>query len=100
MNVSEPSGLNQSSREGQIYKVLCPRLEILQIEGIHLTKEAELMPVLEDIVNLRAAIGSPLKSFTFYSDGYGKPQKWQLIGRDKSLMMEEVVPAEGFRLDI
>ena len=100
VNVPMPSGPNQLSRVGQISKVLCPRLENLQIEGINLTKEAELMPVLKDIVTLRAAIGSPLKSFTFYFPVRPGPQKWQLIGRDKSFMMEEVVPAEEFRLDI
>ena len=101
MNVPGPSGTNQSSSEGQISGVPCPRLESLQIEGICLTSNAKLMPVLEDIATLRAAIGYPLKSFTFYFHEYrAEPQKWQLIGKDKSFMMEEVVPAERFRLDI
>jgi hypothetical protein len=65
MNVPGPSGLNQSSWKGQVSRVLCPRLESLQIEGISPTEQAELMPVLKDIVTLRAIIGSPLKSFTF-----------------------------------
>ena len=98
MNVPGP---NQSSWEGQISGVLCPRLENLQIEGIILTEEIELMPVLKDIVTQRAAIECPLKSFTFYFNGYpATPQKWQLIGRDKGFTMEEVVPAKNFRLDI
>ena len=88
--------MNQLSWEAQISGVLCPRLESLQIEGISLTEQAELMPVLKDIVTLRAAIGSPLKSFTFYKGG----EKWQLIGRDKGFMMEGSVPAEKFQLDI
>ena len=96
MNVPAPSGPNQSSCEGQTCGVLCPRLESLQIEGFSPTERAELMPVLKDIVTLRAAVGSPLKSFTFYHER----QKWQLIGRDTSFMIEEVVPAEKFRLDI
>ena len=101
MNVLGPSGLNQSSWEGQISGVLCPRLESLQIEGIRLTMQAELIRILKDVITLRAAIGSPLKSLSFYFHGYlATPQKWQLIGRDKSFMMEEVVPAEKFRLDI
>ena len=99
VNVLGPSGPNQSSWEGQISGVLCPRLERLQIEGISLTKQAELMPVLKDIVTLRAAIESPLKSFTFYSE-YPESRKWQLIGSDKSFMMEEVIPARKFRLVI
>ena len=101
MNVPGPSGPNQSSSEGQISEVLCPRLESLQIEGTSLTRNAERMPDLQDIVTRRAAIGSPLKSFTFYFQDYiAAPQKWQLIGKDESFMMEEVVPAERFRLDI
>ena len=101
VNVLGPSEPNQSSWEGQISGLLCPRLETLQIEGISLTREAELMPVLKDIVTLRAAIRSPLKSFTFYFNDYqAEPQKWRLIGRDKGFMMEKVVPAEEFRLDI
>ena len=101
MNVLGPSRPNQSTWEDRISGVLCPKLESLQIEGISLTKQTELMPVLRDIVTLRAAIGSPLKSFIFYFQGYLEtPQKWQLIGRDQGFMMEEVVPAEKFRLDI
>ena len=101
MNVPGPSALNQSSWEGQVSNVLCPRLESLQIEGISPTEQADLMPVLKDIVTLRAIIGSPLKSFTFYLKEYpAASQKWRLIGKDKSFMMEEVVPAQGFQLDI
>ena len=101
MDVLGPSGLNQSTSEGQKSGVLCRRLESLQIEGISPADQAELMPVLKDIVTLRAIIGSPLKSFTFYHDEYpAEPQKWQLIGKNKSFMMEEVVPAERFALDI
>ena len=101
MNMLGTSGPNQSSWEGQISGVLCPRLESLQIEGISLTERTELMPVLKDIVTLRAAIGFPLRSLTFYFQGSQREgQKWELIGGDKRFMMEEVVPAEKFRLDI
>ncbi len=102
MNVPGRSALNQSCWKGQIAGVLCPRLESLQIECISPTEQAELIPVLKDIVTLRAIIGSPLKSFTFcfHERHTGIPWKLQLIGRDKSFMMEEVVPDEWFRLDI
>ena len=96
-NVLGPFGPNQSSWESQISGLLCPRLESFQIEGISLTGEAELVPTLKDIVTRRAAIGCPLKSFTVYDGIQGK---WQLIGRDKGFMMEKVVPADRFRLDI
>jgi len=89
-------GTSEPIWEGQIPEVLCPRLESLQIEGISPTVQPELMPVLKNIVTLRAITGSPLKSFTFY---YGYPDtKWELIGRDGSFMMEEVVPARVFKL--
>jgi len=84
--------------EGQIPEVLCPRLESLQIEYISPTDQPELVPVLKSILTLRAIIGSPLKSFTFYDDYPDK--KWELIGRDGSFMMEEVIPAQSFKLDI
>jgi len=93
-------GTSEPIWEGQIPKVLCPRLESLQIEDIDLIEQpAELMPVLKNIVTLRAILGSPLKSFTFY-DGYPGKKKWELIGRDGGFTMEEVVPAQRFKLDI
>jgi len=96
-------GTSEPIWEGQIPEVLCPRLESLQIEDMHPTVLPELMPVLKNIVTLRAIIGSPLKSFTFcyWPNLYPGPvQKWELIGRDGSFMMEEVVPAQEFKLDI
>ena len=99
MNASDIPALNQPSWEGQISKVLCPRLESLQVGDISLTEQSELMPALKDIVTLRAGIGSPLKSFTFYFPG-SPEKKWELIGRDGGFIMEEVVPAVRFQLDI
>jgi hypothetical protein len=98
-NALETSGPNQSRWGGRIPRVLCPRLESLQIDGIRLTQRPELMPVLKDIITLRANTGSPLKSFTFYDD-WPEKKKWELIGRDGSFSMEEVVPALRFKLDI
>jgi len=92
-------GTSEPIWEGQIPEVLCPRLESLQIEGISPTIQPELMAVLKNIVTLRAIIGSPLKSFTFCNwdcDWH----KWELIGRDGSFMMEEVIPAQRFKLDV
>jgi hypothetical protein len=97
-DVPRTSGLNQSSWESQISGVLCPRLESLWIEDIRLNKESKIMPVLKDIVTLRAIICSPLKSFTFYH--WNPKKKWELIGRDGGFNMERVVPAVEFQLDI
>ena len=98
MNAQETPGLNRSNWEEQMSKVLCPRLETLQIEGISLTERPELIPVLENIVTLRASIGLPLKSFTFYH--WHPKKKWELIGRNSGFIMEEVVPTKIFQLDI
>jgi len=93
-------GTSELIWEGQIPEVLCPRLESLQIEGIGPTVQPELVPALRNIVTLRAIIGSPLKSFTFY-DWHPYPhKKWELIGTDGSFVMEEVVPDRRFELDI
>ena len=88
VNAQGTSGPNQSSWEGQMSGVLCPRLESLQIEGIELPDdETELMAVLKDIVSLRAMNGFPLKSFTIYN--WDLIEKWELIGRDRSFTMED-----------
>ena len=99
MNAQGTSGPNQSGREGRTSGVLCPTLKSLQIEGIRLPAQPQLMPVLEDIVTQRAMIGSPLKSFTFYFPWHPR-KKLELIGTDGSFIMKEIVPAQGFRLDI
>jgi len=97
-------GTSEPIWEGQIPEVLCPRLESLQIEHISPTDQPELMPVLKNIVTLRAIIGSPLRSFTFYHwDRDWDPnsaQKLELVGRDGSFTMKKVVPAQRFKLDI
>jgi len=93
-------GTSELTWEGQIHEVLCPRLESLQIEGINLTAQLELMPILKNIVTLRAIHGSPLKSFSFHDGNEYRGEKWKLIGRDGSFIIEKVVPAQRFRLDI
>ena len=93
-------GTSEPTWEGQIPEVLCPRLESLQIEGIDPTGQPKLTPALKNIVTLRAIVGSPLKSFTFY-DWHSYPnQKWELIGMDGRFVMEAVFPARRFQLDI
>jgi len=93
-DIPKTQGLNQSSRESQISGVLCPRLESLHI--FQLAEQPMLMPVLKDIVTLRANIGSPLKSFTLYDYWHSK-KKWELVGKDGSFIPEEVVPAVEFQ---
>jgi len=99
-DIPRTSGLNQSSWESRISGVLCPRLKRLRIEGISPTVQPELMRVLQNIVTLRAIIGSSLKSFTF-CDWHPYPnKKWELIGAGGRFVMEEVVPARQFQLEI
>ena len=94
------SGLKQSSSEGRSPVVICPMLQNLRIEGADLSMIPDLMPVLKDIVTLRAVYGSPLKSFTLFI----KPGRiFKMIGSDGSFTMEETVLGEDakvFKLDI
>jgi hypothetical protein len=103
MDANGTSGPKQASGEGQKSVLLCPRLQSLQIEGQDPSVEPELMPILKDIVTLRAECGSPLKDFTF-SDFSIKPgSRFELIGSNGSFTMEKIVlseDAEGFTLDI
>jgi len=100
-------GTSELIWEGQIPEVLCPRLESLLIESTESTiVQPELIPALRNIVTLRAIRSCPLKSFSFcsmlYAGGTRPPwcHKWELIGRDGSFIMEEVVPAQQFQLVI
>jgi hypothetical protein len=96
MDAQGISEFNQSSPEGQILGVLCPRLQNLQINDISLTEQPELMPVLKEIVILRAILGSPLNRLTFYHRTSEK--KWELIGEDRRFIMKEVVSAQFISL--
>ena len=97
MDIQNTFGLNQLGVEGQIAELICPKLESFQIEDVDLRQLMQFVD-LQDIVTLRAAIGSPLKHFTFYH--WLPPKKWELIGGDGSFTVEEVVPAQTFKLDI
>jgi hypothetical protein len=103
MDAYGTSELNQTSGEGQALALLCPRLESLQIEVQDPSVKPELIPILKDIVTLRAECGSPLKEFTF-SDFRSKPgSRFELIGRNGSFTMEKFIlleEAEDFKLDM
>ena len=96
MDTQGISGLNKESGEDHPPAVLCPKLESLQIEDVDLTKQPRLLPVLKKFVTLYAAVGSPLKSFTFMDSR----RKWEMIGRHRRFIMEEVIPAQKFELHI
>jgi len=97
------SGLKRTSSQRQRLDLLCPRLQSLQIEGQDLSLERELIPILKDIVTLRAECGSPLKGFTF-SESWPEPRRrFELIGRNGSFTMGKIVLPQGaksFKLDI
>jgi len=90
------SGSNNTLGNGQLSVGVCPRLESLHIEKIDLAEQPELIPILKEIVTLRAVVGSPLKRFTFYKS----KKRWELIGKDGIFTLEEVVPAQKFWLKI
>jgi len=97
-NIPKTPGLNQPSQQSQISSVLCPRLESLQITGFLDIRKPELMPILKDIVTLRASIGSPLKSFVFFfRGGCYSMEEWELDG---IFVMEKVAQALEFQLVI
>jgi len=95
MGAQEASGLDRASRKDQRSVVLCPRLENVQISQFGLFWLPELIPVLRDIVTLRAVVESPLKSFTLFNLSMGS----ELIGRDGSFVTDGMDPAKKFTFD-
>jgi len=108
--------LKQAIGEGRPLALLCPSLQSLRIEGQDPSAEPELIPLLKDIVILRAEFGSPLKEFTF--DEMTTPvyrfdrdechfeldgNRFELVGHNGSFAIEKVVrpeEAKPFQLDI
>jgi len=98
--------LKHASGEGLPLAVLCPSLQSLRIEREDPSPTPELIPLLKDIIILRAEFGSPLKEFTFSKF----PEWWsetgslvQLVGTNGSFTMEKIVlpeEAKEFELDI
>ena len=94
------STLMMSHYEGRI-SLLCPMLRSLLIEGFDPTEQRELVPVLKEVVILRAVHGYPLERFTFSSIELGR--KRELIGSHGGFLAEMDSLDEGtkpFRLDI
>jgi hypothetical protein len=93
---------SESSGGHQIWEALCPVLESVQIEGVNLEEELELIPVLKEVVTLRAVIRSPLKSFTFSHFWPEPKKKWKLIRWDGSFAVKQVKAKDAleFKLDI
>jgi len=100
MGAYDTFGLKETSGEGQRSRLLCPRLQCLQIEGKNLL-EPELKPILKKIVTVRAECGSPLKDFTFST--VWPSLRSNLIGRNGRFTMRNIDLPEktvGFKLDI
>ena len=101
MYPNETAGLMQSHDDGRISAILCPMLRSLLIEGCDPTERVELIPVLKQVVTLRAMCWSTLKRFTLTVIEFGR--KFELIGSQGGLVTEmdsldgNFVP---FRLDI
>jgi hypothetical protein len=105
---NQTSGLRESCGVTQIPTVLCPMLESVQVTGLFPTWKPELMHVLEEVVTLHAAVGSPLKTFTFFAS---RSQFWggrlcryefEVIGGDGSfaIKVKEMYGVEIPELDI
>jgi hypothetical protein len=92
---NESSGLKQASNEKRALALLCPKLQILQIEGQDPLVEPELMPILKDIVALHAEHGSPLKHLTFSKFRLKPGSRFELIGRNGNFMMEKIFLPQG-----
>ena len=94
------STLGTTHCEGRI-SLLCPMLKSLLIEGFDPTEKRELIPVLKEVVILRAVCGYPLERFAFSAIEFGR--KCELIGSQGGFMTEIVSldeDAKPFELDI
>ena len=95
MDTNGTAELEQMIGEGRPLALLCPRLRRVRIEGQDPLMAPELVPILKMVVTRRAECGSPLKSFTF-SHVRSKPGcTFELIGRDVSFALENLVLDEG-----
>ncbi len=103
MDANGTPELKRTSCEGKALTLLCPRLQSLQIEIRDPWVQLEQMPILRDIVTLRAECGSPLKVFNFSHFWSLTKLRVELIKKDGSFTMEKIVlpkSAKGFALDI
>ena len=103
MDANATSGLKQTSGEGKMLAVLCPRLQHLQIEREDIWVQPPLVLYAKIIISQRAVCGSPLKVFSCAQFSPKPGRKFELIGRDGSFAMEESPLTEGdrrFKLDI
>ena len=82
MYPNKTAGLMQSHNEGHISPILCPMLRSLLIEGCDPTERVELIPVLKQVVVLRAK----LKRFTLTTFDSGR--KFKLIGSQGGLVTD------------
>ena len=81
--------------------LLCPMLRSLLIEGFDPTEKRELIPILKEIVILRAVCGYHLERFTFSVIKLGR--KCELIGSQGGVVTEMHALEEGvkpFRLNV
>ena len=93
LDTNAASGLKQTSDKGRRLALLCPRLRSLQIEIRFNSVLPWHVPILKDVVAIRAECGSPLTVFIF-SQFWPEKSKVELIGRDGSFNMERIVLPE------
>jgi len=86
MHPDENAVLMQPHDEGHISRILCPMLSSLLIEDWDPTGQVALIPVLRQVVTLRAVCCSPLKRFTLSAIKFRR--KFELIGSQGGLVTE------------
>ena len=92
MDTHAASGLKQTNVEGRTSALLCPRLQSLQIEVGDPSVLPGRVPILQDVVALRADYGSPLKVFTLSQfRRWPKKSKVELIGSDGGFNRKKIV---------
>ena len=101
MRPNETSAVEQSSDGSQNSVILCPVLRIFLIEEFDSTEQLELIPILKEMVTLRASGGSSLKRCTLFDIELGR--MFKLIGDHGSFVVKNVALSRDhkpFRLDI
>ena len=86
MHLNETAELMRSHDEDRISRILCPTLRSVLIEGCGPTERVELIPILKQVITLRAVCGSPLERFTLSAIEFGR--KFELIGSQGDFVAE------------
>ena len=97
----EASESTHTNDDEKMLTLLCPRLQNLQLEVITPLVLPQRIPLINDVVSLRAEWGSPLKSFILSEFLPEHGRRFELIGKDGGFTMEETaLPEEAKRFQL